>query len=89
MKSLLEIFNKSLEGKEWLCEFLSIADFSLFEWVELVNDIDSQQLEAYLNLWNFMKRFNEMSYTKAYKRSDKFVGVWVPPGLGIWSNVSQ
>jgi glutathione S-transferase len=71
-KSKLEILNKNLEGKEWLCGFLSIADFQLYEIVDRVYDSEPQRLEAYPNIVSFLKRFIEIPQIKAHRASDKF-----------------
>jgi len=89
VKSKLELLNKNLEGKEWLTGFLSIADFQLFEAVELIHDIEPSRLEPYPNLASFFKRFAEIPHIKAHRESEHFVKVWYPPQMTAWSNAQQ
>lgn len=89
IKKKLDILNKNLEGKEWLTGFLSVADFELYETVELFNDIDKSKLEAFPNIVAFHKRFNELPQIKTYKQSDKFKKAWFPPGMFGWSNAEK
>ena len=44
IKSQVELSNKNLEGKNWLCRFFSVADFHLFEFIDMVYDIDKECL---------------------------------------------
>ena len=72
----LELFNKNLEGKEWLTGFLSVADFLLFEPLEMIDQMDGKALEAYPNLHKFLQRFREIPEIKAYQASDKNYKSW-------------
>ena len=84
VKSKLEVFNKNFEGKEFLTGFLSVADFNLFECVDLVNQMDAKELEPYPNLIRFHQRFRDMPEIKAFLSSDNHNKVWYPPG-SKWS----
>lgn len=81
--------NKNLEGKEWLTGFLSVADFELYEMVDMINDMDKSKLDAYSNLTAFHKRFGDLPQIKAYKQSDKFKNIWFPPGQAGWSGAEN
>jgi glutathione S-transferase len=85
LKTKLEIFNKKLEGKEWLTGFLSIADFVLFETLDWVLAIDPASLDAYPNLKTYHQRFLELPSVKAHRESESFVKLWLPPNMATWS----
>ena len=74
IKNKFEIINKNLEGKEWLTGFLSIADFQLFEVVDLIYEFDASKVEPYKNLLEYRKRFREMPQIKAHLKSKEFIG---------------
>jgi len=74
----LENFNKKLEGKEWLTGFLSIADFQLYETVEMMGEIAPELLEQFPNLVCFRKRFSEIPAIKAFRQSKGFKKIWYP-----------
>jgi len=73
LKKKLEIINKDMKGKEWQTGFLSIADFQLFEIVDLLHVIDASKLEPYEHLVSFRKRFMEIPQIKAHLESDQFL----------------
>lgn len=45
VKNKLEHLDTNLKGKEWLCGFLSIADFDLFENLDLIHEVEASRLE--------------------------------------------
>lgn len=73
LKAKLDVLNKNLEGKEWLCGFFSVADFELFEVVEGVDKMDSTQIDKYPNLAAHRKRFSEIPEYKAHRNSAEFI----------------
>ena len=79
IKERLESLNKKLEGKEWICGALCVADFDLFESIDLINDIEAFKLEKYGNLVNLRKRFLEIPQVKAHRSSPEFMSVWCSP----------
>jgi glutathione S-transferase len=89
LKNKLDILNKNLEGKEWLTGFLSIADFLLVEFLDLVTRMDPARLEPYLNLRSLQKRFAEIPEIKAHRESDKFVKLWYLPGIYAWTDAEE
>ena len=85
-KSLLTHLNGYLENKEWLCGFLSIADFQLFETIDLIQDLDAKKLDSYPKLTKFYKRFIEIPQIQTHRQSDKFIKTWFTPGMATWTN---
>lgn len=85
IKNKLDVLNKNLEGKEWICGFLSIADFYLYEAAELANEIQPV-FDQYPNVANFHKRFGELPEIKAHRQSSDFLPIWTPPGMATWCN---
>ena len=73
LKAKFEVFNKNLEGKEWLTGFLSIADFQLFEIVDMVYETDASKLDPYPNLISYRKRFLEIPQIKAHRESENYI----------------
>jgi glutathione S-transferase len=86
LKSIVEALNRNLKDREWQTGFFSIADFSLFEMVELIHDMDAAKLEPYPHLLAFLERFREIPEIKAHRESDKFVKSWFLPGRPCWNN---
>ena len=84
LKAKLDALNANLEGKEWLTGFLSIADFQLFELLDLIHEVDGAKLESYPNLVSFRKRFLEIPQIKAHRESPNFIKLWYPPGMTKW-----
>ena len=85
-KTHLTRFDNLLKDREWICGFLSVADFKLFETVELVHDINASYLEAYPNLVAFKNRFAELPKIKEFKASPLFKANWFPKGMAAWTN---
>jgi len=86
-KTLLDQFEKVLEKKDWIIGSLTIADFWLFESLELILAIDASKLEPFPNLLKFHKRFVEIPQVKAHRESDRFYKVWLWPGSNpVWNN---
>jgi len=86
IKDKLTHFNSLLENREFVTGFISIADFKLFEAVELLHDMDAAKLEAYPNVVAFYKRFLELPQVKAHRQSDKFISLWFTKGMATWTN---
>ena len=86
IKAQLTHFNNVLKDKEWICGFISVADFKFFEAVELVHDIDASLLEAYPNLSAFYKRFIELPKIKEFRGTSLFKKIWFTPGMATWTN---
>lgn len=83
-KTFLPRLDNLLIDKEWVCETISIADFELFETVELIHDIDSKKLEPFSNLSKFYDKFQQIPQIKAHRQSDTFFKTWFLPTLA-WS----
>jgi len=78
LKAKFENFNRKLEGKEWLCGFLSIADFQVYELVDMMAEIAPGFLDQFPNLACFRKRFSEIPAIKAFRQSKGFKKIWYP-----------
>jgi glutathione S-transferase len=85
-KSQLAKFDKILKDREWICGFLSVADFKLFETIDLVQDMNASYLEAYPNLIAFRNRFIELPKIKEFRASSLFKKNWFPKGMAAWTN---
>ena len=83
-KAKFDLFEKNLTGKEWLTGFLSIADFQLFEIVDMIHEMDAVKLEPYPNLLSFRNRFLEIPQIKAHRESENFIKLWFVPGKAAW-----
>ena len=86
VKEKLDVVNKALTGKEWITGFFSIADFMLFEIIDLINDMDPARLEPYPSFVHHYERFLEFPQTKAHRESLGFVKKWFPPGKTQWNS---
>lgn len=84
-KNLLEGFNKVYDKNEWLTGFFSIADFWLFEQVDLIFELEKSRLEEYPNLLKFHQRFLEIPKVQAHRASDHFITTWFLPGKATWT----
>jgi len=84
-KGHLTKFDTILKDREWICGFLSVADFALFEAVELTHDMDAKLLEPYTNLVTFKKRVEELPSIKAFRATPAFIKVWLPKSA-TWTN---
>jgi glutathione S-transferase len=89
LKNKLELWNKNLEGKEWLVGSLSIADFGLIEFLDMLGQMDPKRLEPYPNLTSIQKRFAELPEIKAHRQSENFIKLWFVPGMYAWYNAED
>ncbi len=87
LKVKLGQLNKNLEGKEWLTGFLSIADFQLYEIVDMITELEPSRLESYPNLTAFHKRFEAIPEIQAHRQSEQFIKLWYPPGRAAWTGL--
>ncbi len=86
-KTLLSHFEKILEKRDWIVGSLTIADFWLFEILELILAIDSSKLDPFPSLLKFHKKFLEIPQVKAHRESDRFYKLWLWPGSNpVWNN---
>jgi len=89
-KAYLTHFEKILEKRDWIIGYLTIADFWLFEQLELILTIDNTKLEPYPNLVKFYQKFLEIPQVKAHRESDKFFKTWFWPGANpTWNNNTE
>jgi len=89
-KTLLTHFEKVLGKRDWVIGDLSIADFWLFEHIELISTIDKSKLFSYPNLLGFYKRFVEIPQVQAYRESDKFYKTFFFPAYNpTWNNAEK
>jgi len=89
-KTLLTHFEKLFEKKDWIIGSLTIADFWLFEQLELILTIGASNLDAFPNVLKFYKRFLEIPQVKAHRESDRFSKVWFWPGVNpTWNNTEK
>lgn len=82
----LDVLNKNMEGKKWLCGFFSLADFDLFENVDLVHEMEAARLAEHPNLLSFRTRFGNLPHNQTHRKSENFRWLWTPPGWGAWRN---
>ena len=89
-KTLLTRFENIFEKKDWIIGSLTIADFWLFEQLELILTIDATKLDAFPNVLKFHKRFLEIPQVKAHRESDRFSKMWFWPGVNpTWNNTED
>jgi len=89
-KTLLTNLEKLFEKRDWIVGYLTIADFWLFEQLEMILTIDNTKLEPYPSLVKFHKRFLEIPQVKAHRESDKFYKLWFWTGANpTWNNTEE
>jgi len=86
MRAKLSQFDAVLSEKEWLTGNLTIADFYLFERVDMIHEIESSRLAAFPNLVSFRERFLQIPKVKAHRESENFIKLWQIPGTTVWNN---
>jgi len=85
-RTILHDFDQKLKGKEWLVEDLSIADFYLFEQVDLIHDMGGEKLKNLPHLLCFRNRFAGLQQVKAHRSSTHFIQLWFLPETTCWNN---
>jgi len=85
-RTILHDFDQKLKDKEWLVEDLSIADFYLFEQVDLIHDMGGEKLKNLPHLVCFRNRFAELQQVKAHRSSTHFIQLWFLDGTTCWNN---
>jgi len=88
-RTKLHQFDRVLKDREWLVKDISIADFYLFELVDLIHEMDSARLTNLPHLLSFRHRFMELPQVKAHRSSDNFIPVWFRPGITTWNNADK
>ena len=82
----LSQFDQVLKEREWLTGNLTIADFYLFERIDMIHEMESKRLDPYLNLISFRERFLQIPKVKAHRSSENFIKLWQIPGTTVWNN---
>jgi len=83
----LQQFNEVLSQREWLIgSDLTIADFYLFERLDLLNDMDASILQAFPDLVKFRERFLAIPEVAQHRKSENFISMWHKPGETTWNN---
>jgi len=88
-RSKLHQFDRVLKDRDWLVKDISIADFYLFEIVDLIHEMDSARLTNLPHLLSFRNRFLELPQVKAHRSSDNFIQLWFRPGATTWNNADK
>jgi len=89
-KAFLAQFNKNLEGKEWIVDTLSIADFWLLEHLDIVAGMNPAFLEPFPNLVGFRERFVTLSEIQEFRKTDKFIKQFFWSGAKpTWNNTQN
>jgi len=83
----LQQFNEVLSHREWLIgSDLTIADFYLFERLDLINDMDASVLQVFPELVKFRERFLAIPEVAQHRKSENFISIWHKPGETTWNN---
>lgn len=85
-KQKLTKLNKFMENKEFLCEKITIADFVLFNILDVLNDMDHDKLGNYGNLMAFHRNFCEIPAIKEVREAGDFPKTWFPLGISNWTH---
>jgi len=83
----LQQFNDVLKQREWLIgSDLTIADFYLFERLDLIYDMDPAMLQHFPDLVAFRERFLQIPEVANHRKSENFIALWQKPGETTWNN---
>jgi len=82
----LSQFDQVLKECEWLTGNLTIANFYLFERIDMIHEMESKRLDPYPNLISFRERSLQIPKVKAHRNSENFIKLWQIPGTTAWNN---
>ena len=81
----LEMLNHDFATKEWFTGSLTIADFQLFEAIELAFDMNPTKFSELSNLIKFLKRFENIPQIAEYRASEDFPKAWFGSKKAKWT----